>query len=590
MRLQPINPGEQPLSTAALNDEILYQPDESPPPLAALGHGFQNVVGRLAAMAATTAIVAQASDQSQDYLAWIFFTSLVICGLAHIAQTYRVWRFGSGYPISVVTATAFIAVSTSTLLAGGPALLSTLIAASALIQFGLISQLSKLRRIITPAVSGTVLMLLAATVISVVLARVSDNSAGSPPAAAPTIAAVTLVVFVGLKLFASPAWQQWAPVIAILAGCVVAAPFDVYDFQKVANAPWIGIPTVVWPGFDLSFNTTFWALLPGFIFVNLATTVNSISETVAIQQVAWRRPRAPDFRVVQGAHNILVLANLLAAFAGTLPTRIGSSNSARIILTGVAARRVGVFGGAILIATALSPKLISVIGAIPRPVLVAYILVMVALLFVQGMRTVFQDGIDSRKSTIVGISLWLGIGFQNQLIFPDLLNGPWKIFLSDGMTIGAICVIALTTLMELTTSRRKRLKVELGLSALPKIDRFLLDLATSAGWNKAAIDRLRSAGEETLSSLLPILDDQVANTRHNLIVSARRGPGRIELEFAAASEEENIEDRLAFLSDEPGAPDDRDFSFRLLRHYASSVQHRKYHNVDIITVAVDGPG
>ncbi len=90
MRLQPINPGEQPLSTAALNDEILYQPDESPPPLAALGHGFQNVVGRLAAMAATTAIVAQASDQSQDYLAWIFFTSLVICGLAHIAQTYRV--------------------------------------------------------------------------------------------------------------------------------------------------------------------------------------------------------------------------------------------------------------------------------------------------------------------------------------------------------------------------------------------------------------------------------------------------------------------------------------------------------------------
>ncbi len=158
------------------------------------------------------------------------------------------------------------------------------------------------------------------------------------------------------------------------------------------------------------------------------------------------------------------------------------------------------------------------------------------------------------------------------------------------MTIGAICVIALTTLMELTTSRRKRLKVELGLSALPKIDRFLLDLATSAGWNKTAIDRLRSAGEETLASLLPILGDQVANTRHNLIVSARRGPGRIELEFAAASEEENIEDRLAFLSDEPGAPDDRDFSFRLLRHYASSVQHRKYHNVDIITVAVDGPG
>ena len=42
----------------------------------------------------------------------------------------------------------------------------------------------------------------------------------------------------------------------------------------------------------------------------MATTINSISETVAIQQVAWRRPRATDFRVVQGAHHLLVIDQL----------------------------------------------------------------------------------------------------------------------------------------------------------------------------------------------------------------------------------------------------------------------------------------
>ena len=61
------------------------------------------------------------------------------------------------------------------------------------------------------------------------------------------------------------------------------------------------------------------------------------------------------------------------------------------------------------------------------------------------------------------------------------------------------------------------------------------------------------------------------------------------MEFLAASESaDNLEDRIAYLSDEPELRDDWDVSFRLLRHYASSVEHRKYHDIDIITVRVDG--
>ena len=33
--------------------------------------------------------------------------------------------------------------------------------------------------------------------------------------------------------------------------------------------------------------------------------------------------------------------------------------------------------------------------------------------------------------------------------------------------------------------------------------------------------------------------------------------------------------------------DEHEISFRLLRHYASSVQHHKYNDIDIITVRVD---
>ena len=146
--------------------------------------------------------------------------------------------------------------------------------------------------------------------------------------------------------------------------------------------------------------------------------INSISDTVAIQQVSWRKPRATDFRVVQGAHNLVVVTNLIAALVGTLPNMIGAASSARVILTGVAARRVGVYGGGILIVAAFSPKLIALAIAIPRPAMAAYMTVMLSLLFVQGMRIVFQGGLDARKAAVVGVSLWIGVGFQNQIIFP----------------------------------------------------------------------------------------------------------------------------------------------------------------------------
>ena len=318
----------------------------------------------------------------------------------------------------------------------------------------------------------------------------------------------------------------------------------------------------------------------------MATTINSISDTVAIQQVAWRRPRATDFRVVQGAHHLMVLTNLLAAALGTLPNMIGAANSARVMLTGVAARRMGIYGGLILIAVAFSPKLIALVVAIPRPVLVANMIFMMSLLFVQGMRTVFRDGIDGRKAAVIGLSLWMGIGFQNQVILPDLLTGTLGTLLSNGMTTGSVCVILLALLMEYTSKRRRRLNVVMNLSSLPRIDSFLQGFATSAGWNEESIDRLRSAGEETLSSLLSQDEEPEEDARKRLIVAARRADAAIEMEFVVTTEGGNLEDKMAYLNEQPEIQDEREISFRLLRHYASSVQHHKYHDIDIITVQV----
>ena len=96
-------------------------------------------------------------------------------------------------------------------------------------------------------------------------------------------------------------------------------------------------------------------------------------------------------------------------------------------------------------------------------------------------------------------------------------------------------------------------------------------------------------GEETLTSLLTEGEDDVAaGETRRLIVTARPDGNGAELEFVSASEGENLEDRLAYLGEMPDIPDDREISFRLLRHYASSVRHQKYHGTDIVAVHVEG--
>ena len=73
-----------------------------------------------------------------------------------------------------------------------------------------------------------------------------------------------------------------------------------------------------------------------------------------------------------------------------------------------------------------------------------------------------------------------------------------------------------------------------------------------------------------------------------LSVTIRAVGSGAELEFVSAAGGENLEDHLAYMGDKPEITDSREISFRLLRHYASSVRHQKYHGVDIVTVQVEG--
>ncbi len=582
------------MAAAHVNENIRYEPNENPPPLVTIGAGAQAAALIVAPVVLTVVIVARIAGQSESYMAWGAFAALLVSGITTVLQAVRVGRVGAGHVLIMGTSGAFIAVCVAALVKGGPATMAGLIVISSLFQFLLAARLSLLRRIFTPVVSGTVIMLIAATVIPLVfdsLTHVPEGTAsGVASKVAPVAALATIVTVAGLVLRAPPAWRLWSPVIGIAVGCAVSAPFGLYDVQTVLNAPWVGIPVGAWPGFDFTPDPVFWALLPAFVVVTLVGAIETVGDGVAIQRVSQRRSRATDFRVVQGALNADGVGNLLSGLLGTLPNTTYSTSISLAEVTGIAARRVGIVIGVLFVVVAFFPKFTALLIAIPGPVVAAYVTVLLGLLFVQGMRIVIQDGLDHRKAVVTGMAFWIGTGFQNKWIFPDLLGeGFIGVLFGNGMTSGALVAIIMMVFMELTGPRRRRLAVSLDTEALPRLEEFLRGFASRSGWNAASTERLVLVGEETLTSMTSEEDEPLNGDRpRRLVVIARKDVRGAELEFVSAAEGENLEDQLAYLGEAPDIPDGREISFRLLRHYASSVRHQKYHGVDIVTVNVEG--
>ena len=564
---------------------VRYEPDERPPELLAAGLGIQYALLTVTGIVLTVAIVVRAGGGSEAYLAWSGFAVLIVSGVSTLLQVRGVGRVGAGYILLMGTSGAFIAVCIAALTAGGPPLLAALVLVSSLFQLVLSQRLSWVRRVFTPTVTGTVVMLIAATIMPIVFGMLEIPAAVAPDAVIAS-ACATLGTFLAIALWVGGAWRLWAPVIGIAAGCSAAAALGHFDLSRVAAAPWFGVPVQAWPGLDLEFGPSFWRLLPSFVFVTIIGAVETIGDGIAIQQVSWRKGRAVDFRAVQGAVAADGIGNLLSGLLATVPNTTYSSSVAVVELTGVASRRVGTYIGAVFLVLALFPKLLAAFLSIPDSVAAAYLLVLLSMLFLVGMRMVFQDGVGYRKCLVCGVAFWVGSGFQNGLIFPHLLASGWSDTLGNGMVSGGLVAMLLTLWIEYTNPRPARMETEFGIAKLASIRDFLERFAQIHGLDRSTTDRLRAAAEESLLVLAEHVDGEARPPRMRL--NARTDDVGAELEFLVAKGHANLEDRLADLS--PRAMHaERELSLRLLRHFATTVRHQQFHDVDVLIVRVNRP-
>ena len=557
---------------------LRYQADETPPRAMTVGLGIQLAALNLAAIMLIPTVVMRAAGQPEDYVTWAVLASVGICGVTTVLQAVRYGRIGTGHMLVMGSSGAFIPVCIATLAEHGPGMLATLVVISCLIPFALSWQLSLFQRILTPAVSGTVIMLIPITVLPIVGDMITVAADGAPASGRVISAVVTVAVIAGIALTTKGALRLWSPVIGVGAGTLIAAFFGLYDFGRVAGAGWIDIPQAQWPGFD--FGPEVWTLLPGFLLAGLIASIRTISGAIAIQRVSWRQSRAVDFRAVQGAMTVDGLASLFSGFSVSVSA-----------LTGVAARAVGVAAGAVFVVLLFFPKAFAAVLAIPDAVFAAYLAILLTTLFMVGIRMALQDGLDYARAFIIGTAFLVGVTFQYDLVFPEQVAAFGGGIFRNGMNAGGLTAILLSVFVELTRPRRLRLEAELDSSALPAIREFVGRFASRSGWGADMVDRLDAVSEEAVMTLLRQgREDDSAKDRRLLIGAVRDDAGAV-LEFTVTPRDGNIQDRLALLGEEQeDASVEQEVSLRLLRQLSSSVRHQQFHDTDIVTVRVSAPG
>ena len=569
---------------------LRYEPEEKCPPTLALASALQIFVPNTISVILLTTIVVLASGQENDYLAWAVFSGLVITGLSTILHSFRFWQIGSGRLVVTNFNVPFLAVTTLALATGGPGLLASLVMVSTILQFLITVRLASFRRLFTPTVSGTVIMLVAISAVPFIVSRtiVAPQGVSLERFLIPGIAALAVGALVTLK--GSPGLRLWTLPLTLVSGVAVAAPMGLYDMGLVIEAQWVSLPDMTWRGFDFTFGVEFWSLLPGFVFVSLTAYLKSLGDLSAIYQASYREQRALDHRIVQSGLNLYGGTTFLTGVLGTIP--ISAPWAVTVVyvsFTGVASKVVGIYLGLATLAIAPFSKLIAFLVVVPSPVLSAIYVIIFGALFVEGAKIAFAGQMDHRRGTVIGVSLVVGISAGS---LAGQLEGSLGNIAGSVVASGSAVALAMTAVTGLTGVRRRKLEVDLALSSLTPLAEFLDGFAANRGWSEEARNRLHHVGEEVTLSLLEQGEENGLSEGEDrrLTATAQAEGDSVEVEFVVFSHDttgQNIEDRLAYMESDSGLEDGQQFSMRLLSHYASSVHHRKYYGIDIVTVRVD---
>jgi xanthine/uracil permease len=328
----------------------------------------------------------------------------------------------------------------------------------------LLGRLLPMLRVLIPAeVTGVVILLLGLSLIRGGIQRaVGWNSDGGDTVDLDSvvIAVATLLPMIGVSAWSTGRSRLFAVAIGVGVGLIMAVAngqLTGAEWQQLAAQPIFALPGALYrppaPTWELA------AVIP-LCLIAVVHAADQIGIGIMIDKMnhaQWTRSDLPMIgRLLSGTG----CGYLLSALTGTLATGCSAANLGLAQVTGVAARRVAVVAGVLMMALAFLPQLTTLITLWPQGVVGAILIYTAAFMMVSGVELILSRLLNARRRVTVGLSLVAG---STVFIVPELtsrLSADLAPILGSGLMVGTLSALLLNLLFRIGVTQQRAIRLD----------------------------------------------------------------------------------------------------------------------------------
>lgn len=436
-------------ASVSSRSDLIYGLHDRPHFTAAIFAALQHVLASFVGIITPTLIVGSVLGLDSE-VPYLISMALFVSGLGTFVQAKRFGPIGSGLLclqgtsfsfLSVILSAGFLVKSRG---GGTEEILSTIFGVcfcAAFVEVALSQFIGKLRKLITPVVTGTIITLMGLSLLKVAMTDMAGGFGASDLGSAANmgLAGLVLITIVVLNRFNIPLLRLSAIIIALALGFAVAWFMGRVDFAQMPHVPVMSLPVP----FKYGFSFDLLAFIP-IAVIFLVSPLEAAGDLTANSMIS-RQPVSGPLYIRRIKSGLLAdgLNSALAATFNSLPMVTFAQNNGVIQLTGVASRYVAFFIAGILVLLGLFPIIGAVLQLMPKPVLGGATLIMFGTVAVAGIKILSEAGLHRRNMLIVAISLGMGLGVAAvPEVLRELPKALHNIFESP-ITVGAFCAIIL---------------------------------------------------------------------------------------------------------------------------------------------------
>jgi uracil-xanthine permease len=430
-----------------------------------LQHVLAMFVGNLTPLLIITNLCASISG-GEDLIAiqvTLLQNAMLVAGIVTLIQLFAVGPVGGKVPIIMGTSSGFIGVfqGVANSMGGGVLAYGAIMGASMLggiFEAVLGFCIKPLRKLLPAVVTGTVVLSIGLSLISVGVSSFGGGSSASDYGSVENLllGLLVLVVILIFKHYFKGMASSSCILLGIIVGYIVAALMGVFldttfitadgdtvtkawvlNWSKVANASWFSLPSLlpVKPVFNIK------AIAPVMIMF-IVTAVETVGDISGVVEGGMDR-EATDEELAGGVICDGV-GSTIAAFFGVLPNTSFSQNVGLVTMTKIVNRMALACGAIFLIACGLFPKLAALISIMPQSVLGGAAVIMFSSIVISGIQLIMKEPMTMRNMTIVSVALGLGYGIgANSAILAQLPEAVSLVFGGSGIVPAAVVAIIL---------------------------------------------------------------------------------------------------------------------------------------------------